>query len=254
MSIVLLEASWQWTSTPAGRGPAPAIVGGSIGKQKIGTCKRSSLRLLHPSAVLQAAKIDGCEAEAFDEVCHRGLRSFVIAGNEQHPPSACSRSGPFRQIGGEHRVECLHQRCAWSQFRDNFARDAPPEIVQNVQMLRIEKWIGCVNQNAAVPWRQAGQSITDRFPRYGQQYDLRLGRFDTRDARRTWPQFGNDLRQFGRPAVIAEEVFVTLREGVLRDPSSNVSRSEHSNLHAAALQSMSCDVGDSTRPAQNRPI
>ena len=106
-------------------------------------------------------------------------------------------------------------------------------------MLRIEKWIGCVYQNAAVPWRQAGQSIADGFPWYGQQYDVRRSRFGTRYSRRARAQFGNDPCQFGRPAVIAEEDFVTLLEGVLRDPSSYVPSSKHSDFHAAAIQSMS---------------
>src|SRR5882762_3846878 len=177
--------SWKrlrWSSsTPAGWDPAPAILGGSVGKEKIGTSKRSSLRLLHPSANLQVAQINGCKAEAFNEAYHRDLCGFVIPGNKQYTPRARSRPGSFRKLAREHSVECLHQARPWGQVRDNFAGDAPAEIIQDVQMLRIEKWIGCVNQNAAVRCRQAGQSITDRFPRHGQQYDLRRRRFETRD-------------------------------------------------------------------------
>ncbi len=191
---------------------------------------------MHPSAKLQVAQVDGCKAETLDEVRHRSLRGCVIPGNEQHPACAGSRPGSLRKVAREHGVECLYQARAWSQVRDNFAGHAPTEIVQDVQMLRIEKWIGCVNQNAAVPWRQAGQSITDRFPRYGQQYDFRRRRFGTRYSRRARAQFGNDPCQFGRATLIAEQNFVTLLEGVPCDASGNVSRSEHSNLQSMTLQ------------------
>src|SRR6266404_6067309 len=147
--------SWKrlrwWSSTPAVWDPAPAILGGSIGKEKIGTGKRSRLRLLRPSANLQVAKIDGCKAEAFNEACHRGLCGFVIPGNKQYTPRACQRPGSFRKLAREHGVESLHQARSWGQVRDNFAGNAPPEIIQDIQMLRIEKRIGCVNQNATVP-------------------------------------------------------------------------------------------------------
>src|ERR1700730_13579836 len=76
----------------------------------------------------------------------------------------------------------------------------------------------------------------DRLPRHGQQYDFRRGRLGTRYSRGAAAQFGNDPRQFGRATLIAEQNFVTLLEGGLCDASSNVSRSEHSNLQSMTLQ------------------
>ena len=78
--------------------------------------------------------------------------------------------------------------------------------------------------------------MTDRLPRHGQQYDLRRRGFETRDARRAWPQFGHDLSQFGWPTLIAEQNFMTSLEGVLCNPSSDGPRSEHADLQFIALQ------------------
>src|SRR5438876_4933142 len=89
--------------------------------------QRSAGKLSELAADRERSEIDADEVDPVDECRHFRLRCVIVAGIEQHAPSAVRPWIAGQDFRAE-VIERLHDARAWQEIGDYLARDAAFEI------------------------------------------------------------------------------------------------------------------------------
>src|SRR5712671_4309345 len=163
--------------------------------------QRSSGELRELAADRQRSKINAEEADAVDQRRDLRLRRRIIAGIEQHAPSAAIlrvRGQNFRA----QMIERLYDTRVGHEIGDHLARHAALEV-ERLEQRRLDRIVG-VDDDAPIPIRQAGQRGGKLGPIDRDENDLRPRRllaFPGLDGR---ADVAHELRERIRVAAVGE--------------------------------------------------
>src|SRR6516165_445651 len=105
-----------------------------------------SARLLNSPAGDEASEVDGCKAEALDQVFHDALGFCVIPGDEDHAP-ALALDRPLVKTGHTDGVECLDDPCSWRETGHNLAGADAAEVGKNEIGAGLGERVGGVDED-----------------------------------------------------------------------------------------------------------
>jgi len=190
-------------------------------------------RLLHATADHEAAKMNGREAEAGDQILYEFDRLRVIPGYEDDA-AATVFCRPLVEPFNDDRIERLYDSGAGRQCGDHLARAPVAKVCQHeFGTVRAER-VRRIDEDPSIPRRQASKCVLDIRPGDGKQDIVKARCFRDRDGRCTVAEFGDYVGKGVRAVPVAQCHLMTSPQGFSREPKRDRARADRSEPHDAA--------------------